>query len=296
MNVVILDDFFRFRKMFTLITHTDLDGLGSVVLCNYYRIPLKDYILWDYSQIDINSLTKLKDIIITDLSIMESDYIKLKDKNVHIYDHHESSKYLSKYGQICDIKRCGTKIFFNEFIKKHEKYKENKDVERFVNLVDTYDRWLDDNPLWEDALQLNRLCISLPHKEFISLAPSIINRHFEYDSYEREIISKLENEENKLFEDAKKELKLFKDERNNTYGVFPCFKSQSLICNMILKTVEDMKYVIGYFPNGKISVRSKKCFDLTQLSKINGHKNAMGGFLNKKELNGLLQGIPIPYN
>ena len=280
----------------TLITHTDLDGLGSVVLAKFYGITFKRIYMWDYDKISMKVLSETKNVIMTDLSIPEEDFLKIKDNGIQIFDHHDSSLYLKKYGQICDTSRCGTRIFFEEYIKKHEKYRENEHVERFVHLVDVYDRWQEDSDDWEEALRLNRLFFSLSRVVFISDASELLKRKMIYNANEISLIESVEAEEDRLYEEALKELCICKDEKNACYGVFPCKTYQSIICNKILKSCSEMDYVIGYFPSGKISVRSKNYFDLTQLKGIRGHKHAMGGYLDTKAINDLKVGISLSYN
>lgn len=283
--------------METLVTHTDLDGAGSIVLANIYHIIFKNIITIDYNRIDVNKLINLCPIIMTDLSIPEEDFLKFQNHKITIYDHHESSSYLKKYnGQISDTSRCGTKIFYQEYIQKHHNYRYIPEVEMFVHMVDTYDRWQETNPAWEDAVNLNRLFKALKLDNFVQSAVKFIKNKLVYTKYDKMLIARMEAQENKDYNDSKHTLNTFIDSKGIKYGVCKLFNNASVTCNRMLKSDPSMIYVIGYYDNGIISARSIPQFNLLEFNELHGHKNAAGGLLDKNSLYNLLSGTSLHYN
>ena len=283
--------------MQTLITHIDLDGAGSIVLSKIFNISFKNIIITDYGRMDVKQLLKLCPIIMTDLSVPENEFIQLYERGITIYDHHESSSYLKKYkGQVSDTSRCGTKIFYQEYVKKHPNYRYIPEVEMFVHIVDTYDRWQDTNLAWNDAVNLNRLFRALKLDNFVQAAVKYIKNGLQFSSKDKLLISQFEQQENMDYNSSKHTLNTFIDSEGNKYGVCKLFNNASTTCNMILKNDPLMIYVIGYYESGRISARSKPEFNLLRFNELHGHKNAAGGMLDKNNLDKLLSGVSFKYN
>ena len=280
-----------------LITHTDLDGISVLVLTRYFGVKFKKVYVWNYEEINIDDMKKYKNIIMVDLSIDEKSFLDLKQRgcDIRIYDHHETSKYISKYkGNIWDMNRCGTRIFYDNYIKFLPMFKENKSVEDYVLLVDTFDRWQQNNPLWERALNLQRLFTSTQH--FINIGVEYIKRNLVFTPSESMTIIQTIHDEDKEYKESIRGMKKYTDSKGVIYGVIPIKKYVSIVCNRILNNNQDLVYVIGYYPSGRISVRSVERFDVTTLKGIHGHKNAGGGFMNKNEIKELINGTYAFYN
>ena len=280
-----------------LITHTDLDGISVIVLAKLFHVRFKRIYIWNYEQININEMKKHRNILMVDLSIDEKSFTELRHQGyeIIIYDHHESSRYLSKCrGCIWDLNKCGTRLFYDNFIKFQPMYKENKYAEQYVMLVDVFDRWQQNSPLWENALNLQRLFAS--SENFVNSAINYINRGLVFTPSESTSIMQIMHEEDKAYKEATKEMKIYTDSKGIRYGVMPIKRYVSIISNRALNNNQELTYIIGYFNNGRISIRSKTNFDITTLKGICGHKNAAGGFMNKNEIKDLINGNPIPYN
>ena len=146
-----------------LISHRDLDGIGVIVLRDYFNLPFDAVSSWDYGFIEIPECKKIIDaadeIIMADLSIPEESYDELikAGKHIEIYDHHDTASWLDKkQGSIHDESRCGTKIFFEEYVlPRVGRYKPI--VKQFVDLVDIYDRWELESPLRKESENLQRV-------------------------------------------------------------------------------------------------------------------------------------------
>lgn len=287
---------------YTLVTHNDLDGLSSVVLSKFFGIEFEEILVLGYEKVcSLESLmSNPNGIIITDLFVEEDVFNRLRSKTkyLQIYDHHISSRYLDKYdSQICDVSRCGSRIFYEEFIMKLPHFKHNDAVEKYVTLVDTYDRWQNTSPLFEDALNLNRL-YSYYYSEngFIDSACNLLKRDMKYSDSNIKAINSILRDENTTYDYAVRNLGIYTDSKGVQYGVFPCRLYASIICNRILTSHSSMTYIIGYYSSGRLSLRAKPDFDLTSLKGIRGHKLAAGGFLSQNEIVELRNGKPIPYN
>ena len=107
-----------------LISDSDLDGMGSIILSKAFNIKFDEIEIsasLKMKSIDIISkISRYDEIIITDLSIDEANMKKfISERNIIIYDHHITSGYLNKKefrGSISDPSRCGTKIYFEEYV------------------------------------------------------------------------------------------------------------------------------------------------------------------------------------
>lgn len=275
-----------------LITHVDLDGFGVNILQSLYRkyIPFDDILNKNYGFEDSQEIKDLitpdNDIIITDLSIPENVFIEWKKilHSIKIIDHHESSKYLDNYrGNIWSTELCGTALFWENYVKpilKKNNVIISDKVEHFVRLVDCYDRWQDDSPLWEDATRLNKIN-QIYKDKFVSHMVEKLSTIWEWSDEEKAYYEKVEEEENNLLSIVEKELVI----KTDNYGDNFCLiemkdKSKvSMVCSKLLSKYKNIDYCIAYYPSrNSLSFRTKNDhFDLTKLQGVFGHKAAAGG-------------------
>jgi len=151
------------KKDTLLISHQiDLDGLGSLILAKYYNLDIDQFYLVAYGK-DFTEdgeptfPTGYKNIIVTDFSVEEKlyKYIVKNTESYKIFDHHESSKqWENDENCFIDMKKCGTKLFY-EYITKGKRVPVK--VKQMVDLIDVYDLWQLDSPLRSDAENLNRV-------------------------------------------------------------------------------------------------------------------------------------------
>ena len=291
-----------------LITHNDLDGLGSVVLSEFFNLKFDLIYFLDYSERDdeefFKDLIKEYDIIeMADFSppVSELNWILENNKMIAVYDHHDSSEVIKEiihpnFKLFHDKERCGTKILFEEYIKP--RFKRMKPiVEEFVNLVNTYDLFKSDHLLWQEAQALNRVMYSsLNYGQFQwelygRFIKGIVYKlehqdKWSWNDYEMEKINKDIDKENKMYEGSKRILQTRTDEKGNKFGLFHNRGKLSIICQRLLKEYPDLKYIIAintYDGVGgvgwqKLSIRSRdeKEFDCTNLKDCKGHKQAAG--------------------
>ena len=324
-------DPFKIKRI--LVTHIDLDGISPIVLSMLYHIKFDLIYTWNYSDINVTELINLhpEEIIMTDLSFEdENDMKKIIDTGIKIrvFDHHKTSEYLSKYdGCIVDMNRCGTKIFYEEYIKpflKSKRITESSVVTEYVELVDIFDRWQNENSNWNRALDLNRFfdvivqMIDDYHedipKRLLSMIPAnnilrdldramIMSEMFNpfilvtvlalrvYKLPERYVyeyhkaVATIVRMEKAAYGYATKSLVIKEMKDGVKYGICKGMRFPSIVMNEILKKNKDMTFLIGVYGSGKMSVRAKSPFDLTTIPLFRGHPQACGGKIDSDKIN-----------
>ena len=148
-----------------LVSHTDADGLGSIILAQYFDLPFDKIVSYDYGFEDeadaVRVLYDSESIVVADLalSLALHDGLLAKGKSVRVFDHHETSQWISERpGCVWDGKRSGTKIFFDEYVEPRVRRYKPIALE-FVDLVDVYDRWDLASPLRPMSEDLQRVFV-----------------------------------------------------------------------------------------------------------------------------------------
>ena len=297
-----------------LISHIDLDGSGSIVLERAYRDKLgfDQAVMLDYD-FELNPenqavVESFDEIIIADLSIREEYFAHLASlgKKVRIFDHHASASYLDEYrGCVHDETRCGTRIFFEEYVAERIG-RAPQVVFDFVDRIDTYDRWQDESPLWEEALSLNRVLYGFTDysKKGMEASEAFLRTQarklMERDEWgwtptEVQAIERSREAEDRRFQEAVDTISCRKDSRGLYFGVFAIPGKISIVCSRLLKDPRYafLDYVIvtnSYGGvSGNLSLRSRNGFDCTALGPVNGHLAAAGGKIEPEQAKLLLK-------
>jgi oligoribonuclease NrnB/cAMP/cGMP phosphodiesterase (DHH superfamily) len=292
----------------TLLSHTDCDGLGSIILARYFDIPFDTVISLDYGfEEESDAVQILYDsdsIVITDLALTPAlhDDLLSKGKSVQVFDHHETSRWVAdKPGCVWDSNRSGTKIFFDEYIKPRVgRYKPI--TREFVDLVDVYDRWDLASPLRAMSEDLQRVFVKygdwdldnalIRHDRYIMamLGKLRNDAHFGWNALERMYIRDAKVSEEKAYAEALSMLQIRRDNKGRKFGLFSAWGKISMTCHrMLTADAMDVAYLIcaQTFHNklGSMSFRSREFeFDLTQLAGVNGHKASAGATLSPEEV------------
>jgi len=287
------------------IFHIDLDGLGCAVLEKLYHKQLgfdEVYYLdygWEEDLEVVGKLSQYAELVFADMSCseMQFDWWKTTEMAVTIYDHHESAKPLQdKPGCTIDETRCGTKIFWDEYVlPRIGRYRPI--VKDFIDLVQTYDLWQLDDPLWPKALDLNRVLYKYAcwnaaefenkHERFFnSILRKLINdKEFLFNSTELRYIAESKEKEEEAYQRALSTLKIRKDHWGRTFGVFLAWGKISIVASRLLYETPGMPkfdYVIAVQDYnkeyGKLSIRARRGGDFycTDLGLFNGHVEASG--------------------
>lgn len=290
------------RKL--LISHTDLDGLGAIVLAKLYNDVLQfdDMICRDYDfELDEEQFEVLKtfnEIVIADLSMCKEKTEELRQLGIKIlfFDHHEKANWLAEDPDaVFSMESSGTKLFWNSYVKTFIK-RYPPIVEEFVTLVDTYDLWKQDDLLWEEAKNLNYLLYGTKnYNETDNIVASekfidLLEKKFRYQTNwyltprEREIVDRSNKKEQEVFEKSMKNLQVRIDKKGKLFGLFPIASKISIVCSRILKEEENLDYIVAVNSwggiNGKLSFRSRNGFNCNDLEVAGGHSAAAGAMIS----------------
>lgn len=289
-----------------LCSHIDLDGLGSVLIYLYFKekriIPGMDfdtYMLLDYGweriPENINYIASFDEVIMADISAPKEyiDQIRTKGTYVRIFDHHLASEWLKDDpDSIWDDTRSGTRLFWEEYAKPLIK-RYPAVIQHLVDLVDTYDCWREDSPLWESAKDFNAVLYGFKNynagneidsnKDFIEFylrKLDLYPNEWVWMAKEQKIIEEARRRENELFEKAKNEMRIRLDTKGRLFGLITLGSKISLVCSRILHEY-DLDYIICVNSfrgiNGKLSFRSKKPdLNLNIFAGVHGHGSAAG--------------------
>jgi len=287
-----------------LLFHTDLDGFGIYVLAQYFELPFDKFLSYDYGFEEEKDVVQIlcdsENIVVADLTLTQALYDELvgKGKSVQIFDHHETSQWVTgKPGCCWDNKRCGTKLFFDEYIKPRVgRYKPV--VREFVDLIDVYDRWDLSSPLRPMSEDLQRVFVKygdwsinnplVRHDRYITAMLRKLDNteHFGWNNVELMYIQKAKESEEKAYQEAIATLQIRKDNKGRKFAVTSMWGKISMVCHRILNIDKvDIDYIVVaqrfHDTWGKISFRSREDgFNLIELAGVSGHKASAGAALS----------------
>jgi oligoribonuclease NrnB/cAMP/cGMP phosphodiesterase (DHH superfamily) len=207
------------------ITHFDLDGVGSSILM-YQSLKKKKF--WGHSyehqscgynffQDDDKFYNKFISkgdlhLIITDLNIpldILENLLKISTiKTILLIDHHQTydfdkldvlkEEFKHKFICVVDDTYCATKLTYN-YLK--EKQMISEEYEFFANIVDTYDRWQIEDPLFKSySFKLNDLFFKYGYTDFFGKFKKPFK---EFDSSDKAVLSKINEERMKYLKTTK---------------------------------------------------------------------------------------------
>lgn len=291
-----------------LVTHTDLDGLGNIVVADYFNLGFDKVISTNYGDRGehdtLIAMNGNDSVTYTDFTPDEEAMKIIAERGIcsEIYDHHESVENLMKKFEdehssfvryFYDNSICGTKIFFNNLCIRCKNVVISESLTEFVDLVDTYDMWKNDSDLWEKAQNLNRLVFKTAmwsastnvekYKFFTNGALWKCRNmtHYNFNDFENRKINEDIKVEDDIFSEyvcKKREIKTRKDSKGNYFSVIRLNKKISIICNRLLDKYKGLSYIIciNTFDenNPKISIRSRDDFSVLSLEGVKGHKCA----------------------
>ncbi len=284
-----------------LISHFDLDGIASIFLGYYYRDKLgfDDFMSEDYGfeedKEKMDYIKKFRTIVFSDLSVPEEVNKELEENGSEIiyFDHHASASFVKDYKNgTFDENFCGTKLFWDNYVK-HRVKRFPVIVEEFVDLVDTYDLWKQDSPLWETAKNLNSTLYGIKNysetsffeqnEPFFRLMENKF-KHFKtwkLTDKEERIIEKAKKREEYVYNKAKENISYRIDEKDRTFGVFAVPSKISLVASRILEEEPELDYLVVVNTwggvTGRVSFRSKEKMNCNDIGAANGHDSAAGG-------------------
>ena len=286
----------------------DLDGVSSYLLIEFFAIKFDMIEIFDYKKRDedeeafINKMKEYDDITFIDCSPTQNILSKILGKRITIYDHHDGSAWIKDIKDenlkvFHDQTRCGTKIFFEEYVQDlFPRYPEI--IDEYVTLVNTYDMWKIDDPLWESAKDLNYLMYRMfnwsaekdgyyKYKRFFqSMLKKFDNdEKIIYTDREKELIQMARAKEEEMYNQAKQMMQIRKDSKDKTFGLIYLPSNISIVCSRLLRDMNELDYIIciNTYKNSweKMSCRAiKGKFNTTDLEIFEGHIEASGAGAN----------------
>ena len=290
-----------------LCSHVDLDGVGSVVLAEYFKeiLQFDNILILDYGFEDdldlLSYIASYDEIIFVDLTLPQEvvqNWIR-GGSFVQIYDHHEETSWITSFNNSkWDKDRCGTKIFWEEFVKPLiSRYPPI--IDTFVSLVDTYDQWKENFEDWEEAKKLNSVFYGIksyyqkvPYKQIFPFIQMMMKKfdklsEWRWTRKEVNIIDRADKREKQMYINLKNDLSIRIDSKGRVFGVGSIPSKFSVVASHILDEQKELDYIININSyqgiSGKLSFRSKRGFDCTKISVVNGHKAAAGGNIGAED-------------
>jgi oligoribonuclease NrnB/cAMP/cGMP phosphodiesterase (DHH superfamily) len=305
-------DLFKNKKCLH-VSHNDLDGVMSTILGLYYLEPIcSKYKTLNTDKYDLSDERHLVTYIqyydiffFTDFPVDQELFRKLKGtgKTIIIADHHQSGniylKNLALENYYYNTEKCGAQIFLDEISRCIRIKKVIKDA---VNLTQIYDLWKTSSEQWRDAKGLSNILWAqldwnksiqgtTKYRNFIDGMLFKFNSYtsFYFNDYEQKQILSAEKKELENFKQAKKNLQIRIDNLGNTYGYTECSSKMSIVSNLLLDELTELKYIAvrvtfndsreGIIP--KISLRTKEdrginVASIAELYNSGGHRCAAG--------------------
>lgn len=302
------------------VSDGDLDGISARIIAEYFLYPVvKAYIplnTYDRALEEFNyDLAEEADyIIFTDIHPPIDLYNKLLNNQnqnqneiygkVLIFDHHITSKDILPESDnfYWDDSQCGAKLFYN-YISKGIRVKPI--LPEFINMVDTYDRYITKSELWKDAKNLHNIMF-----EYIDWSKKYITDTDKHLRFIRNTLYKLHNfpewyftkaeyqyienankKELKNYKQAQKSLEIRKDNEGNSYVFMTCTSKVSFVAYRIMEELGDkIDYLVAFSDyikaSLKLSIRSKNGFDCAKLAEKwggGGHQPASAFHFEKEE-------------
>ena len=259
-----------------LVTHNDLDGIGSAVLALFNNMGFDRIYTVGYDHRTSNFVQELKtydEVIVTDISFGD-----LTLPNMKTFDHH---------GDL-DDKHCGTWQFYYNCVPKE---KHTKSQDKFVHLVDVYDNWKTSDPLFHSACLLNGFFLALTGSRckariqfqtindsiwrdiFHQLIIMLRTPSFKLDDVQRAKANEFQSKINNEILSIKASYGVARS-GNLSYMVFQWPKTDgSLVAHRLMEELNLDFVVMPYQGGNKCSLRSRE-MNLFQIENFQGHAHA----------------------
>ena len=289
-----------------LCVHTDLDGCGGWLVADYFNVYYDEVLICNYDRFEdeaeFNHMAEFEKVIMIDYSVTAEIVQKLLDKNIEvkILDHHANPQTAllqeiknDKFEYVFDDTKSGTLIAYEYFKPKNARTK--KIFLEMVKLIDTYDLFKKNDPLWVDAQNMNRVlygCLAwgadTPEKQYQFIKDYWFNKLKKFDTwtwtdFEQKKISSAIDKENKQFNESKACLKKYVDERGVKYGVTVAKSKVSIVALRLMEENPDIRYIImintytGKWEKLSLRSREEDNFSCNQFEQCKGHDCAAGG-------------------
>ena len=251
--------------------HNDLDAAGcEIVISSVFNV--KEYFYTDYTDFEIKANQIIEyanknnesELLIADLSFAERPQtLELLSKNfksiLHI-DHHsypenffKNLKMKNIYKKIINEQYCASKLCYDFFINNKNDYLDN-----LINVIDAYDCWKTDSPLFDRGQNLNKYFWEVSYANFLNFKNGIPEN---YQTTVEDIIKK----EQEKIEKIKNNNLIFKAKLMPVTFIFTfeCFNPI-----MLEEFKKQVIFFIGIVDN-KVRVRiNKNCINMYEIEKM----------------------------
>lgn len=277
------------------LTHNDFDGLGSLVMLMIKFKPEAYFFTnyYDFSKavkqvIEYKREHDIDTLLIADLSF--SDHPQLLERlnmvfegNIFLVDHHmypEGFWDAFSFKKIIDTTRCATRILFED-LKLDTDIKDpvfRSHAAEFAKMVDTWDRWQDEDPLFNEAMYHNELFLSLKtdNASIVQIAKDQIGHHF--GIFQPEVIASFKAAYDQRYE-------VFKQELEDKSLIWRCPNTTFVFSWDFLPKVLEDEYsrgtkVVAAIQYGIVKVRVNRHVGFTeeQLNKLRHELTGMDAF------------------
>lgn len=296
-----------FDKPVVLLTHTDLDGVGSPVVLKYIFKQTEDELLYIHYTNNGKVESTIESIIekrgtdgyklfICDHSPVREMYDKMVELNMdfHIFDHHKSSQVAGLPHVTLDIEQCATQLFFNylisEVIGEASWFSATVKTHlgKFVYHVNDYDMWHHESP---HTKRLNELLYEVGITDFVNRFA--VTPHPVFTEGEELVVSIAEKKREKYIERAIDSAVLHTDHDKKRFAVIFAESHQSELGNQANEKLETDYVFMVNAQSCKVSLRGKDTVDVSLIAKhfsdiletnSGGHKAAAGFGFNPEQL------------
>lgn len=294
------------KKRIKIFTHTDLDGIGSVVLASTIPNIELNFSNHDYSNIDkaiidfyeSDSYLEYDKIFITDISVRKPEAIKsviemIKSVEIILLDHHETVEELNCYEWATVIPNgikgkdtCGTELFYEYLLNEYKDENEIMDilnsssVKEYVELTRSYDTWDWEKTNNQKAKDLNNLFNVYKKYEFIKEMVDAIKSNNIFTDKNIIMLQAFYNIYDKFAYKKLKEVK-YCHINGEVAGVIFAENYTSAIAHDILNNIQIIDIAVVVNPStGQVSFRSREGGPdvriIAEERNGGGHTNASG--------------------
>lgn len=253
-----------------LITHTDLDGISPIILLNLINTNL------EFKSIDINDVTDTFNelfetdlsiydkIYVTDLTLTEDIYNKIKEKklNILVFDHHETHLFAKDYQNVTikiELNKrptCGTELFY-EYLKNEYPELNKPIIKHYVEQVRQLDTFTFESEL---PRHIEMIRETIGRTDFIkSITKRLKNdkNEVELTTFEKRFV-KLKAEELQRYIQKKDQKMLRFEIKNKKCGVVFSENNKSEVGNYLANKYPELDLIILIDASSRISYRTCK--------------------------------------
>lgn len=291
-----------------IIVHCGLDGIAAAISAIVDGFK-GDIYTTQANVIDMKLLDKYGSITIVDTVLPREEM--MKRKNVVVYDHHIRNIWINEFPlSEMDARYCSSRIFYKNRCMR------NECLEDFLSLVELIVHWKRNSNRFNNAIELvhlfeglcatparvnekiysNTEIINSKYKHFISSCYMniVMRSKFEFSIADKFVISKQKEKLDVSYYSSLLTLQMRRDKLNRLFGICTVNGNKSLVLEKVLRSCEEMKYVIGYENRKTEMVRvyaraASDDVDLNQLEGLEGHPSAAGGMFKRSFIDNFIK-------